>query len=390
MEKIEILKQCIYCKCAKPEEEFTLEHIIPQFLGGAQAPDELKTRSVCKACNNNLGLFVDAAFEKDFMVFNALNEAAYSFFNPEKPSSFPLRSLGVSDLDPPQIQDNEVCESWLGPLGEQIYWIRPADEKMYWYSGGNPRTVKEVKTRAYFLWAERSQKNPIITYLSFKDAFVGRKVRKISCTQVDGIDIKDIGFSEPDRLDIERIGYFLKECGNGQERKNRISMYLHYDIRFMAKLAIGLNYVLFGKKIIDSNYSKELYKALWFREGDAKPAIKGQSNLSQQDSFLKEKCGIANGATITIHPVHNDIIVNLNLNRKMNWFIKSTQLDIVKDFITDDLKNGLCIVLFKTLNKGIKISFPDLIAHNHGNILHPELAAIQKQSDLHNDYFKNL
>ena len=224
-------------------------------MGGAQAPDNLKTRNVCETCNSNLGLFVDASFEKDFLVFNELNEAAYSFFNPDAPTPLPLRNMGASDLTPPETKEGEICECWIGPLGEQIYWIRPSDERMYWYSGGNPRTVKKVKTRAYFIWSERSIKNPIITWLSFEDAFKGRKVRKVSCTQVSGADLADIGFSEPDDLDLKRIEYFNNKCSNGQERKNRLSMYLRYDIRFMAKMAIGLGHILFGEKFDNSNYT---------------------------------------------------------------------------------------------------------------------------------------
>ena len=294
------MKTCIYCKTDKNDDEFTLEHVISQFLGGAQAPDYLKTRNVCATCNSNLGLFVDASFEKDFLVFNTLNEAAYSFFDPDSPTPLPLKNMGISDLIPPNMKEEEICECWIGPLGEQIYWIRPSDERMYWYSGGNPRTVKKVRTRAYFIWSERSQKNPIITWLSFEDAFNGRKVRKVSCTEVAGASLADIGFSEPDELDLKRIAYFNKKCSNGQERKNRLSMYLRYDVRFMAKLAIGLGHVLFGEKFDNSNYTKELHKALWYKEGDPEPGIVGRNNLGQDNEFLKKECGFTHGVTLTI------------------------------------------------------------------------------------------
>jgi len=71
------MKECIYCRCQKDETEFSLEHIIPQFLGGVSAPDKFKTRDVCKTCNSNLGLFVDASFEKNFLVYNILHRAAH-------------------------------------------------------------------------------------------------------------------------------------------------------------------------------------------------------------------------------------------------------------------------------------------------------------------------
>ncbi|MEZ9997567.1 HNH endonuclease [Vibrio lentus] len=381
---------CIYCKTDKNEDQLTLEHVISQFLGGAQAPDNLKTRNVCGTCNSNLGLFVDASFEKDFLVFNELNEAAYSFFDPNSPTALPLRNMGISDLNPPEMKDGEICECWIGPLGEQIYWIRPSDERMYWYAGGNPRTVKKVRTRAYFMWSERSQKNPMITWLSFDDAFNGRKVRKVSCTQVGGANLGDIGFSEADELDLRRIEYFNNQCSNGQERKNRLSMYLRYDIRFMAKLAIGLGHVLFGDKFDNSNYAKELHRALWFKEGDQEPSIVGQSNLGQSQDFLKMECGVSNGVTLTLLPSSKYITLNLNISKKMNWTIGIAETEIVKDFINEELEHGLCIVLFKSLNKGISLTLPDLIAHNSKNIIHTQLNEIEKLTGKSDGYFESL
>jgi len=269
------MRECIYCNKSKEDSEFTLEHIIPQFLGGAQSPDELKTRDVCGTCNNNLGLFVDASFEKDFLVFNCLNENSYAFFDPENPIGLPLRCMGVPDLIPPKIKDDEICEYWLGPLEEQIFWIRPKDDRMYWYSGGNPRTVKKIKSRAYFMFSERSKKNPLISWLAFKDAFPGRKVKRIMCTTVDGADPATIGFSEGDEIDNIRIQYLNVESSRDLTRKCKLSLYELYDTRFMAKLALGLAHVLFGNKIRDAEYSKELYKALWYKEGDEMPNVNG-------------------------------------------------------------------------------------------------------------------
>lgn len=381
---------CIYCRTEKNEEQFTLEHVIPQFLGGAQAPDNLKTRNVCGPCNNNLGLFVDASFEKDFLVFNELNEAAYSFFDPNHPTALPLRNMGVSDLNPPDMKEEEVCECWIGPLGEQIYWIRPSDERMYWYCGGNPRTVKKLKTKAYFIWSERSQKKPIITWLSFEDAFNGRKVKKVSCTQVNGANLSDIGFSEPDELDLRRIDYFNNECSNGRKRKNRLTMYLRYDVRFMAKLSIGLGHSLFGDKFDNSEYTNELHKALWYKEGDPEPHIAGRSNFGKDNDFLKYQCGLSNGVTLTILPTSEHVILNLNISRKMNWTIGITPTEAVKECIDDSLANGICVVLFKAINKGVTLSLPDLIAHNFNNLPHPELVAVESRANRSTGYFENL
>ncbi|HLC14600.1 MAG TPA: HNH endonuclease, partial [Thermodesulfovibrionia bacterium] len=271
------MKKCIYCRELKEESEFSLEHVIPQFLGGAYSSLDFKIRDVCKVCNSNLGLFVDAGFEKNFLVSNYLKDNAYSFFDPSIPVGLPLMCMGPSDLIPPHTKDEEVCECWLGPLGEQVYWIRPKDERLYWYVGGNPRTTKTAKSNAYFLFSERSVKNPLLSWLTFRDAFEGRRVKKVMCTIVEGSNPGDIGFSDPDSIDIDRVEYFNSACLGGETRHIRLSMYTKFDIRFLAKISIGIAYSLFGPKVLSTTYADELYKALWYREGDAMPAVKGVS-----------------------------------------------------------------------------------------------------------------
>lgn len=274
------MKICIYCQRPKEEHEFTLEHIIPQCMGGAYVPDHFKTRNVCRQCNNNLGLFVDAAFEKNWFVSQFFREAAYAFFDPNNPTGLPLTPMGNSDLLPPELQEDEVCESWLGPLGEQIFWIRPKDERLYWYVGGNPRTTKKVETRAYFQFSERSPKNLLLSWLTFRDAFDGHRVKKIMCTPVEGANLADIGFTTPDSLDTARIDYFYNASLDQQMRRNSLAIYTRYDTRFMAKLGVGISYSLFGGKIFDTEYFKELQKALWYREGESFPDIQGCTDLT--------------------------------------------------------------------------------------------------------------
>ena len=56
--------KCIYCN--KETDEFSLEHIFPDSLGGAYLNNIFKTRQVCRKCNNLSGLYVDSAFVKNF------------------------------------------------------------------------------------------------------------------------------------------------------------------------------------------------------------------------------------------------------------------------------------------------------------------------------------
>ncbi|MCE9685641.1 HNH endonuclease [Shewanella sp. AS16] len=384
------MNNCIYCRQDKEVAKFSLEHVIPQFLGGSQAPDYLKTRDVCKDCNSNLGLFVDAAFEKDFMVFNQLNETAYSLFSPTLFSGLPFRCMGISDLSPPKMKDDEACEYWLGPLGEQVFWIRPHDEQKYWYSGGNPRTVKKIRSRAYFMFSERTLKAPQISWNAFKDAFCGKKVDKIMCTQVQGADPKSIGFTDATELDKERIEYFHSYCSNGQELKNRVAMYLDFDVRFLAKLALGIAYVFFGKSALLGGEAEELYKALWMKPDDPKPKIKGAGAHNQSDHFLKEHCGIDYGTTISLIPANGFVALNLNINRKLNWVISCADFKQLKQCQIDSLGLGKSFVLIKPLSKFVELKLEELLAFNGGISNIEELNVISGQVNQHRDFFKNL
>lgn len=385
------MKECIYCRNQKEDVEFTLEHVLPQFIGGAYAPDELKTRDVCKKCNSNLGLFVDAGFEKSWLVHNHLKSAAHAFFNPEEPTGLPFVCMGNSDLHPPEMSNSEVCELWIGPLGEKVYWIREKDERLYWYSGGNPRTVKKKKSKAYFIFSERSNKNIILSWLSFKECFEGKKVKKIMCSIVDGADPLKIGFSNPDELDHKRTNYFFSKSKQNAREKGSAAMYMHYDVRFLAKIAIGVSYCLFGKKVLDTDYMKELNKALWYRQGEELPSVNFGSNLhSKDDHLLSKMLGCENAVTLTLLPNSVGLGINLNISNSLNWV---AQCALNEDLDNDDLQkigNGLVIVLFKTLKKGIVLEYPEFLAYKTGSYQNDELNDIYHQMDKHKDYFKNL
>lgn len=321
---------CVYCGEEKGDGEFSLEHAIPQFLGGAYAPDAFKTHDVCERCNNNLGLFVDAAFEKSWFVSNWLQMTARVCLDPQNPSSLPLICMGNSSLWPPGMTNDEVCESWLGPLGEQIYWIRPKDENLYWYVGGNPRTTKTSESRAYFHFSERSLKHPKIVWYTFRDAFSNRKkVKKIMCAEVHGADPMEIGFSVPDDTDVKRIRFFsdIPAMVNG-DMKNQLSININYDQRFMAKLGLGIGYCLFGKKAIDSVYGKELRKGLWHQEKNTEddenslPMVRGCSAWGhQQDKIFTNLVGTEYAVSLIIMPSKDGVAVNLNIGKNLSWTV---------------------------------------------------------------------
>lgn len=383
---------CIYCREEKQIDEFSLEHVIPQFLGGNFVSDKFKTRNVCKKCNNNLGLFVDAAFEKDWLVFNHLKSQMHAFFNPEAPTSLPLRYMGHSVINPPHMVDGEICEYWLGPLEEQIFWIRPDDENLYWYAGGNPRTVKKQKTRAYFIFAERSLKNFELALLSFKDAFEGKPVKKIMCTRLEEENILPrIGFSNPDDIDQERIEFFLESVRGGKEQHFEYHKNVFAENRFIAKLALGILHCLFNKSKFSSKYMEELYKGLWYRTGDNTPKIHG-SGAFHEGKDLKKLLGVPYGTTISILKINNLLVMNLNISMELNYSIQCGEIEELDSQEAEifDQGGGLCIVIYKPLQRVIELGLYEFIAHKSGDYINNDLSDIESMFHNNEDYFKNL
>lgn len=290
------MTRCLYCNQDKPTAEMSLEHGIPQFLGGNYAPKIFKFKNVCKSCNNSLGRHVDASFARSWFVSAAMQSNAMICYNAKtRPFSIPLVCMGITSHKPPDMLEDEVCESWVGPLSEQIFLVRKHDEKTYWYVGGDPVTPKKTQSsRAYFFFSERTPLAPQITWDSFKEAYSSEKTKKIMCTEIAGTNPTLIGFSNPDDLDTRRISYFrqavsVKNC----DQNNSLSINTDFDHRFLCKLGLATAYGLFGEDFLASKYAEELRKGIWYRptvdsdENECNvPQIYGVPSLGFRDEKL--------------------------------------------------------------------------------------------------------
>lgn len=376
------MKYCIYCREEKNDKEFSLEHVIPQFLGGAYASDFLKTRNVCKNCNSNLGLFVDASFEKNWLVSNWLKNASSTFYDEDNPVGVSLSCMGNTELCPPELPEGYVCEMWLGPHGEQVFWLRPHDERLFAYVGGNPRTMKSIETRAYFLFSENTSKDPNKTWLSFEQAFRGRKVKKVLCGEAIGADPADIGFAQPDALDEVRKEFFISNAINMQRREVQIPVNTKFDQRFMCKLAISISFCLFGHKVLDSAYSKELYKGLWYRKGDDNPEVHGCSFFTKKsDSDFNRLVEFPNTVTLILLATQDGISLNLNINPELNWTILCASNETLTADDIAKIGDGKILLLVRALQTGIYLDLPFFLACKYGNYSHPKLNNILERSE---------
>jgi len=394
------MPECIYCR--KEIENSSLEHIIPQFLGGNYAPDKFKTREVCQKCNSNFGMFVDGAFARNWVISNQLKVINQSFFDPTNPNHLELMCLGYSDLLPPHIKNNEVCEMWQGRLGEQVYWIRPKLEQSsgcYAYVGGDPQKAKKQESRAYFIFSDLDEKNLLISWKTFENAFKKQKkaVRKILCGEVEGADITNIGFSTPDAIDHERIKYFMDNCFNCEPRQiNITAIDIGFEYRFLAKLSIGIAYALFGKKALETTYAEKLYDTLNYKEIDIVPKIHGSSNLyfnnanaiydehKYIDKLLEEKYGVM----FIITRTENGIVFIMRIGASYQCSIQFASNENLTPEDYEKIGDGIVVILYEPLGKNVQISFTEYLMHKCGVKIHSELADIHSKAKQSENYFK--
>lgn len=347
----------------------TLEHAIPQCLGGAQAPTRFKVHSACRACNSNLGLYVDARFEKSVLTSLALAEAARFLAETNSSVIPPLVCKGTVWLDIPGMLDTELCEWWVGSQGEHVILIRPASENFREYLGGNPIAMKQTSAnaRAYFFFNENAEHHRSLT--EFKASFKRRKVRKISATEVEGVDLKDYGFSAPDSADMAAIEYLWKNAMSGSEIKGNVPFSNDFDTRFMCKLALAVGYCEYGEKYLETAFAKELFSGLWYNGDGEAPEIPGARPFnSPPDERLASFSCDPGAVSLLIMPSNDYLMLTLNIHQKHTWTMgvaKKSELP-VPEF--ERFNDGKLLMLFGPAHRSYEIDLPNYLARR----LHPE------------------
>jgi hypothetical protein len=365
--EVEPTIKCIYCFELKPASTMTLEHIIPQCLGGNQAPERYKVKRACRKCNSHLGLFVDASFEKSWLVSSALAEASKVLSENNPSMTLPLTCMGQVELAIPGMLDSEVVEWWFGAQGEHVFLIRPVDERLYWFMGGNPITMKgaAANARAYYFFNGTADAKKSLD--SFKDSFHRRKVKKVTGTVVEGANLKIFGFSEPDELDNATLEYLWANALGGQALQSRIAMHTEFDVRFVCKIALGMSFALFGEKMLATDYAKQLNAEIWRASGEESVVFSARPLNSEANAQLSNLTCEPGAISILVLPAGDNLSLSICINQKHIWTIKLASMADLDSEDRRKIEDGLILMLFRGLNiSGREESLPEYL-HNHIN-----------------------
>lgn len=280
-------KFCAYCGLDKPEEEFSLEHIWPDALGGDFLEDFWKSDEICQKCNSMSGVFVDGAFIKSWMGAGERAHGAREYLSLSSPTkgAFPLHYIGV--LPDFETRLGEVVEFWLGPCGEQILHFRSADKEALWasYAGGDPRkgSKKSRWGRAYILLRSEDEFWTLVALASFKHHFKGARYLANADVPAGWTAFEAPDPSDPvQRDDLKVINAFIEKTKKREDIKASISVPYDLGNRFLAKVALSVGYKMLGRPFLESEYGQQLRYA--FREADA---TKRQSSKVRGTGYLQ-------------------------------------------------------------------------------------------------------
>lgn len=253
--------KCIYCNEEKNDDEFSLEHIFPDSLGGKYTNELFKTRQVCKRCNSLSGLYIDSAFVKNFFSTTSTIFSNYlGYYDFELKPFIPFSYMGF--LNYIKHPNYKFCEKWLWCGGSMVYHFHNNSEGDFeTIAGGDPRKRKGKNAGEVYLvgltdndfWIELLIKSFIKQFEKSKKILVNYQLTD----------------HQPQKLTAEQknIKEQLSEIHKIRSMQNHsLSIKLDFNIRFQAKLSIGLGYSLFGEEFSNSNEAKFYRNIFWNKD----------------------------------------------------------------------------------------------------------------------------
>lgn len=380
-ETINQTRRCIYCNEHKPSTQFSLEHIFPNAIGGNVCPDFFKTRDVCQQCNSIVGLFVDGPVIKSWFTKNAEATAYRDFVDIKDPQSWmPFAYMGLEQKL--RFGENEVCEIWLGPFGEHVYHIHDADNPQYdSYAGGNPINRRSDPGRTYLFLTVSDPEKCGLTIRSFTRQFK-KAARYAGNFEIEGQN-KQMKFisSLPDNLTDEHL-MLTERARSGQKWNIRLTNQVGFEERFLAKIARGVGYKLFGHGYLDTPYGAATQRALWEQDRSVRERlIRGTPLFSAALQPVKDRLGLPGTYCILLQAVADVFFLVLTLPDGNNLSVVISDEPALwsgREF--NSYQEGVIYIIAPQLQTcSGPLAFPEFLSHVIGNTSLQAIASLESK-----------
>jgi hypothetical protein len=381
--------RCLYCGDRKSNSESSLEHAIPQFLGGAAAPQYFMLKNVCKTCNINLGMFVDASYARSRLISQRLALAARKLYTDFNNNPLPLICMGIiKNMSGLVVPDGMVAEHWLGPSGESIIWIRSHRKDLECYVGGSPIDKKKKASTLYFL--PTSSETNIRFRMgieAFEEAFRNaKKARRIFGAEFIGEHAGKLirGFSMPTKDDRANVEAIRKAIQTGPIEEGVI-INIRFDHRFICKMVLGVGYSLFGEPFLGTETAKQARLGLWPKQ-DQKAHLRGVGSFGAiDDPVFSKLSGYPSAVAIMVSRTHQRYAISMSVDQQMPFITELAPDTLSSPHIPHD--DGYILLLFPQLRRSIVLELSAMLAHMTRDKIHAELAQIDeitKQAEIFN------
>jgi HNH endonuclease len=375
------LRRCIYCEHEKSLDDFSLEHIFPQSWGGRLCSDLFKTHHVCGRCNSLMGIFVDGAMIRNWFTSQAETNAYRDFVVLEADDSWaPYTYIGPSDFL--QVASDEVLEIWGGYSGEHIYHIHQRDDPRYdTFVGGDPIKRKKDPGRAYLYITNSDPKRIGLTLRSFAREFSEAK-RYAGNLAIHGQTAAHTFVHEASESVQTELNALTIKIKSGTQWKIPLKIDMGFEQRFLAKMARGLGFNIFGARYLDTQRAVELKGALWEQDyARRSKLLGGVSFLSNSLTHLAPIIGVTSTYALLLKIIDERLILCLTMPSGQTLAVViADSPELLSDPNTTCYREGNIYIVVPQIDSFIgPVSLPEFIAYKQGLLSIPSLTELEQR-----------
>lgn len=370
---------CLYCGKPKIDLEakgnrFSQEHILPKSLIGTPINNIFTIKNVCGVCNNKAGVSIDAPAIRSWFMQSEIALHSYDYAKVEDNPILPLKYMGqMTDLT----YKDKVCDSWIGPTGDQIFHFHDPYPNLNSYPAiiGVPPQFKKTADKGFAFIFVRSN-NPVWHPTIFKSF-----IKKFKGSQLYLGNTRE----KPPVLVFSQIPEELYELHQKLSEIKEIKVGFHFtpfsENRFLAKVALGIGSKFLRRHFEESEVALKLREFMWARTDAERAKIK----LKGTHFFDPEKkietsgfFGWNGGHLISLINLPEQVVLTINLYNSItaSMGIEKTTYDY-----KNEIGDGICIVIVPPLNRIVgPMKYIHFLNHKlNMKMINPELKAIEAE-----------